>query len=115
MIDQFRPPDRPLPGWYAARLVKRGPEVACRVVLWEDIDAIPPQTWVLLIGGEPTCQDARAEPFSIPKMEAVALYGRRITEAEYDALLDAAASAQPGEPLHDPTRPVDWRQAPSLY
>jgi len=107
MIDQTRRPDVPEPGWYATKLIKGGPEVACRIVCAQGL-------WVVIIGGEATSAIAFENPFDCPRMEWV-MMSRRITQTEYFALLDAAAAARPGEPLADPTQPVSWRRAPSLY
>ena len=106
-IDQSRTAEAPVPGFYATRLVKGGPEVACRVVFDQGL-------WVVLVGGLSTSASAFTDPWRIPWAERVA-FSRRITEAEYDVLLDAAATAQPGEPAADPLKAVSWRDAPSLY
>ena len=106
-IDQARRPDVPLPGYYATRLVKGGPEVGCRIVFDEGL-------WVVLISGAPTSLRALDEPWRIPWMERCA-FSRRISETEYDTLLHAATTARPGEPAADPLKAVSWRDAPSLY
>lgn len=108
MIDQARRPDVPTPGLYAARLVRGGPEVACRIVLSEG-------HYVLLVLGHPTHPEANTDPWKIPMMQSVAMYGRLIDEDEYQALWTAIQNAQPGEPLASPTEPVDFRRSPSLY
>ena len=95
------------PGFYQTRLVRAGPLVGCRIVESEGL-------WACLVGGTLTCADARLIPWDVPRLLWVA-YSHPISEAEYDAMLSAAAAAQPGEPLAKPTEPVDWRQAPSLY
>lgn len=107
MIDQSRRPDVPEVGWYATRLVKGGPEVACRIIQAGSL-------WVVLVGGLPTQEEAETEPWKLRMAERVA-FSRRIDEATYDAMLTAAAEAKPGEPLATPDKAVDWRSAPSLY
>ena len=106
-IDQHRIPSVPTPGYYACRLVRGGPEVACRII---EADGL----WVCLIAMEPTHAEAQTNPWKCPQMERVA-FSRRIDGAEYDALLGAAAAARPGEPLADPRVAVDFRRSPSLY
>ena len=106
-IDQSRTAEVPVPGFYATRLVKGGPEVGCRIVFDAGL-------WVALVNGVPTHPSAQAAPWRIPWMERCA-FSRRIGEAEYDTLLHAAATARPGEPAADPLKPVRWRDAPSLY
>lgn len=108
ILDQSRTPERPIPGYYALKLVRGGPDVACRIVEVQNL-------WVVMIGGVPTHSEAQEDWRRCPKIEAVAFYGRRITPDQYDALLTAAAEAKPGEPLASPTEPISWRNSPSLY
>lgn len=100
-------PESPDAGFYATKLVKGGPEVACRIICSEG-------WWLCLVNGLPTSETAEREPFRVPRMERIAS-SRPISENAYEALLDAAAAAKPGEPLADPTAAVDWRRAPPLY
>ena len=97
----------PLPGYYRTRLVRGGVDVGCRIV---ESDGL----WVLLINGAATCPAAQRDPWKVPKMHRIA-DSWTITEAEYDALMHAASTARPGEPAADPSVPVNWRDAPSLY
>ena len=106
-IDQRRTADVPIPGFYATKLVKGGPEVGCRIVFDAGL-------WVVLVSGVPTSESAKAEPWRIPWMERCA-FSRRISENEYETLIHAAATARPGEPAASPLQPVRWRDAPSLY
>lgn len=107
-LDQSRTPERPIPGHYALKLVRGGPDVACRIVELQGL-------WCVLVAGVPTHAEAQEDWRLCPRIEAVAFYGRRITEAAYDALMNAAAEAKPGEPMADPMKPVRWRDAPSPY
>ena len=100
-------PLSPDPGYYATKLVRGGPEVACRIICADG-------WWVCFVNGAPTSETAEREPFRVPRMEWIAT-SRPISEVEYEAILTAAAAAQPGEPLASPDRPVNWRDAPSLY
>lgn len=106
-INQHRHPDEPSPGHYACRLVRGGPEVACRIIETAGL-------WVLLIAMEPTHPEAQRDPWKCPRMDWVA-FSRRISTEEYDRLLDAAAAAKPGDPLADPLKPIRWRDAPPPY
>ena len=77
--------DIPTPGYYRARLVRKGPFVACRILETED-------GWLLFIAGEPTGPMQR-DPWRVLRMEAVAMYGQFIDRAEYDRMLAEAAAA----------------------
>ena len=107
MIDQHRRPDAPEVGWYATKLVKNGPEIACRII---EVGG----SWVILVNGEPTQETAETEPWRLRMAERVA-FSRRITADQYEAMLTAAAEAKPGEPLASPDQPINWRNSPPLY
>jgi hypothetical protein len=102
-----RPTDVPVPGFYRARLVKRGPYVACRIMQMDD-------GWLLLVGGEPTEAAVHVNPWVVRRMESVAMYGDPITAETYDAMLAEAAAAPPGHPLRNPTQPVDLKAAGAI-
>lgn len=102
-----RPSDVPTPGWYRTRLVKNGPWIAARIV---EADGL----WLVFVNGVPTSTVAEPDPWRVPRMDSVA-WSAAITEAEYHALLEAAQTAPEGHPLADPTQPVDFRRAPSLF
>ncbi len=95
------------PGHYVVRLVRGGPLVGCRII---ETDG----WWLLLLNGQATSDAAAENPWDLPRMRHI-WPAHSIPEDGYDALLAAAASAQPGEPLAQPTERVDWRRAPSLY
>lgn len=98
--------DVPTPGYYRARLVRKGPFVACRIVETED-------GWMLFVAGQPTGPMNR-NPWLVARMEAVAMYGRFIDEAEYARMIQDAAAAPPGHPLRNPLAPVDLRAGDPL-
>lgn len=98
-------PDEPTPGCRAVRWVKGGPVVACRIMCADGL-------WVLVNNGHPS--EASANGWAIPGMEW-ANFSRQITEADYAALLVAAAEAAPQTPLADPKASVDLRRSPSLW
>ncbi len=98
--------DIPTPGYYKARLVRKGPYVACRIIETED-------GWLLFIGGEPTGPMQR-DPWRVFRMEAVAMYGQFIDRPEYDRMLAEAAAAPAGHPLRNPMVPVDLRASDPL-
>lgn len=102
-----RPVDRPEPGYYAARLIKGGPLLGFRIVL-ED------QLWFLFCGGILIGEPHR-DPWKAARLMESVAFGRRIDEAEYLRLLEAAAQAQPGDPLADPGARVNLADAPPLY
>jgi hypothetical protein len=93
------------PGYFVTRLVRGGPLVPFRIVEAGGM-------WVLILAGEPTSAEAIDNPFKLPRLHWPA---HEIAEAQYDAMLSAAAAAKPGEPLADPTVAVSWRNSPPLY
>lgn len=99
--------DIPTVGWYSVRLVKHGPQVPARILNYGD-------AWMVLLRGNPT-GPANADPWRVEGMERVAQYGRLISENEYHDMLERDDAARPGEPLHDPTTPVDLRKSRSLF
>ena len=102
-----RPVDRPEPGHYAARLTKGGPLLGFRIIENGGL-------WCLICNGV-VIGKVVTDPWRChPLMESVA-FSRRITEAEYLRLIDAAAQAAPGDPLTEPGAPVDLASAPPLY
>lgn len=100
-------PQSPEPGYYSTRLVRGGPEVACRIICADG-------WWLCLVNGLPTSERAEREPFKVPRLEWIAT-SRPISEVSYDEMLKAAAAAKPGEPLADPLKPIRWRDAPPPY
>lgn len=103
-----RSTERPEPGFYSARLVRRGPQAACRIVH-------EPEGWLLMINREPTSAAFLADPWKVPRMESVAMYGKVITGPEYTALLDQIERSPAGSPLRKPFEAVDLRAAAPLH
>lgn len=101
------PTDQRPPGFYRLRLVSGGPWIAHRIM---EADGL----FLLLRNGQPTSAAAHADYFAVPGMDRM-IYAREISAEEYAALLAAAAEAEPGHPLADPTQAVDLRAAKSLY
>ena len=69
--------------------------------------------WVVLLNGKIVPGSGEALARNIPFLLWRAPFSP-ITEAAYDELLKAHASAPPGHPLRTPGEPVDLRSAPVL-
>lgn len=98
----------PEPGYFAMRLVPRGPFVPCRIVhehgLWHaiiDEDAKP----------------ATRDPDANEHLMRVWQHGRRITEADYAHALDVKRWARDNEPWHPclhPHQPIALNSLPPV-
>ena len=98
---QRRESDNPMPGWYRLRLCKQGWPVPCLLTYSRD-------GWQATIDGE--AQEPHPDPWHAPGVADVHHYGQRISEAEYERLLEAkqwALQHQPGHPCLHPRRPID--------
>jgi hypothetical protein len=95
--------DQPEPGYFAIRLVRKGPRIAAAIELRRGL-------WCAVINGAP--QGWHEDWARAPKVERV-WTGERITKTEYDALL-ALAGIQ-GHPASTPTKPIDLGSLPPLY
>ena len=95
------------PGFFRYRARKGAPWQALRVMRESG-------RWVALLNGEIVpgsgAEKARDVPFLLWRSPFTP-----ITEAEYDALLQAHQSAPDGHPLRKPEEKVDLRGAPPLY
>jgi hypothetical protein len=107
-----RNPDAPECGFYAIKLVKKGVECAARI-------QGPPthfNLWFAEVNG-----DLYGSPHDDPQLadgvQTVWLRGKRITEAEYDYLLERYRHFKqhdPSDPRGDPFKPVNRRLMPPI-
>jgi hypothetical protein len=90
--------DRPQPGWYLARLVKRGPLVPARIWRFDG-------RFYAEVAGR------AVDPLALwPRVAA-----RPITEDEYHRLVAEAARCAPDEPAANPTKPVNLAALPAVF
>lgn len=101
--------DHPEPGFYALRLVRKGPEVASTI---ECVDGV----WRATINGEPDGED-NIDPQIASGVQRVWLWGRYIPESEYRYLLARhrhAVEHDPTSPYANPEKPIDLRAIPVI-
>lgn len=100
-----RNPDAPEPGFYALRLVKKGPEVGAEII-FDPFTA----TWSVDINGE--THPPSIDPQLNDQLQQVWLFGRRIDQQEYDFLLARYKhylAHDPSHPFANPDKAVDRR------
>lgn len=104
-----RDPDKPEPGFYALKLVKKGPEVAARIFKMEAL--FGQYLWGAMIDGE-FVGDYVEDPQLQQGVQQIWLFGRKIGLQEYEFMLARAAHAkqhEPNSPWANPRRPIDLR------
>ena len=95
-----RSPDRPVPGYFAVKLVKGGVECAAQVIEHED------GTISGLINGEPVADGEEDKTKTFPdKLQNIWLFGRVIDKDEYEYLLARLQHYRRHDPLDPRARP----------
>jgi hypothetical protein len=100
---------QPEPGYFAIRLVRRGPRVPARICF----DGV---TWHAEVNGERFA--GATDPAAAPRVFSIWHGGDFITEREYRHMLDMAAWARrhaPDHPAAKPNRPIDLTNAKSIF
>jgi hypothetical protein len=116
--------ETPEAGFYATRLVSHGPEVPVELILTDG-------HWVVSLNGVPQGEAypdkdvsdlvalsmVLGEMFTHPFVR-VLTFARRITEDEYNKMLDAiqwCITNRPDDPRLAPTKPIDLNRMKSLW
>jgi hypothetical protein len=100
-----RNPAEPEAGYYALKLVKKGPEVAAQIIREVDYDAT---RWHVIINGEVHLPSI--DPELNDQVQQVWLFGRKIDDSEYRFLLHRYKHAKdntPDHPFANPLKPID--------
>lgn len=102
--------DEPEPGFYRAKLVRRGPWVAAHVS--QDDDGL----WVVVVNGDE--RERSFDPWSIAWLRDRYHYADRITQDEHAYLIATARWAEVNDPNHpaaNPRQPIRATTIPPLF
>ncbi len=107
--DEIRNMDSPEPGFYALKLVKKGPEVGGLIAFLDGL-------WVGSINSSiDGCPNT--DPQLADNVQRIWLHGRRIDQSEYNYLLaryQHAVAHDPSSPFANPERPISLRNLPPI-
>lgn len=102
--------DAPQCGWFKRRLVKNGPWIPARIWLDQPTDELGELT------GDETLRCEVNGREADPQEQWTWLAANPVSKAEYrfiSATINWATQYAPGEPMANPTRPVDWAAIPT--
>lgn len=108
-----RNPAEPEEGYYAVKLVKKGPEVAAYI--WSTHIFAGERMWECEINGEH--KGGHVDPQLCEAVQQVWLFGRKIDKQEHDFLLSRCAywkERNPRHPFANPDKPIDLRLMPPI-
>ena len=112
-----RDPDKPEEGYYALKLVKGGPEVAACIFR---VPATGPEhalyAWHAMADDE-QLGITHEDPQLADGVQQVWLFGRRVSQQEYDFMLARARHAKlhdPQSPWANPRKPLDLKSIPPI-
>jgi len=111
-----RDPGEPEEGYYAIKLVKGGPEVAAEICAGQAVGVPLVTIWFAKIDGE-ISGTFHPDPQLIDSVQQIWLFGRKITEQEYDFMLARARHAKlhdPQSPWANPRKPLDLKSIPPI-
>lgn len=100
-----RNPAEPEEGYYAVKLVKKGPEVGAKIIRREDSGLV---VWAVVVNYEDAC--ASEDPELNGALQQVWLFGRKIDFPEYNYLLERCRFFRlryPDHPYANPQKPID--------
>lgn len=116
-----RNPAEPEEGYYAVRLVKKGPEVGAWIMRTSNygsplsVEEGRKSCWLALINGE--AGELNEDPELHEGVQKVWLFGRKIDGQEYSFLLERYRwhkQHMPEHPFANPDKPIDLRLMPPI-